>query len=145
MLRSSLALLAVLLVSGCGKRVIGPEVTRADIATVERAVTYCTAATASLSPALAHGDANAISYAAIDARNRCMTARTDLAKIARISPDLAVCQKDVEAQERVATAQLSVMDGTSAERREAVVAALNEAIKLQSECGRAVDRLKRGG
>jgi hypothetical protein len=140
-LRSALA--ATLLLAGCKQPGHPPPAfTKAQLATVERNVTYCTAATGKLTPLIARADHKALADAAIDARNRCSTARAEIAVVIGSNAALDVCRRDVDAQERVSIAELSNLDATSMDRRAAVVHALDEAIGLQSQCAKAMDALR---
>jgi hypothetical protein len=119
--------------------------TRAQLAEVEGAVSRCTAATGRLTPLIARGRHDDLAHVAVDARNRCSSARAVIAKIVGPLPSIEVCRRDVDAQERVSIAELAVLDGSTPDRRAAVVHALDEAIGLQDQCAAAVASLRRGG
>jgi hypothetical protein len=136
----------LLALGGCHDRDDRPVLaTQAQLAAVEGAVSACTAATGRLTPLIARGQRDDLAHAAVDARNRCSSARAAIAKVVGAVPSLEVCRRDVDAQERVSIAELAVLDGSTPDRRAAVVHALNEAIGLQDRCGAAVAALRRGG
>jgi hypothetical protein len=119
-------------------------VNRAQLAEVEAAVSSCTAATGRLTPLIARGQRDDLAHVAVDARNRCSSARAAIARMVPSIPSIEVCRQDVDAQERVSIAELAVLDGSTTDRRAAVVHALDEAIALQDRCATAVATLRKG-
>lgn len=136
------ALAVMVCLAGCKQPERPPVFTKAQLAAVERNVTYCTAATGKLTPLIARADRKALADAAVDARNRCSTARAEITAAIHGDVALDVCRRDVDAQERISIAELSNLDATSMDRRAAVVHALDEAISLQSQCAKAMDALR---
>lgn len=137
--------LTLLLLAGCHARPDRPRLaTKAQLAQAEAAVSSCTAATGRLTPLIARGQRVDLANVAVDARNRCSSARTVITGIVRAIPALEVCRRDVDAQERVSIAELAVLDGSTPERRAAVVHALDEAIGLQDRCGASLASLRTG-
>lgn len=119
--------------------------TRAQLAQVEAAVSACTAATGRLTPLIARGQRLELASVAVDARNRCSSGRAVIGRIVGAIPALEVCRLDVDAQERVSVAELAALDGSTADRRAAVVKALDEAIGLQDRCAASIASLRKGG
>lgn len=120
-------------------------VSRAQLAEVEGAVSSCTAATGRLTPLIARGQRDDLAHVAVDARNRCSSARAVIARIVPSIPSIEICRQDVDAQERVSIAELAVLDGSTPERRAAVIHALDEAIRFQDRCAAAVTSVRKGG
>jgi hypothetical protein len=136
----------MMLLGACHNRSAGfAPVSRAQLAQVEGAVSTCTAATGRLTPLIARGQRDDLAHVAVDARNRCSSARAVITKIVGAIPSIEVCRKDVDAQERVSIAELAVLDGSTPDRRAAVVHALDEAIGLQDRCAAAIAELRKGG
>lgn len=137
---------ALLALGACHSRSV-PAVTatKAQVTEVEAAVSSCTAATGRLTPLIAQGRRTDLADVAVDARNRCSSARGTIATVVRAIPALGVCRQDADAQERVSIAELAVLDASTAESRAAVVHALDEAIGLQDRCGAVIASLRKGG
>jgi hypothetical protein len=138
-----ITLIAVILLTSCGSRPPNSTMlTKAQLAAVERNVTSCTAATGTLAPLVARGQHMDLEDAAVDARDRCSSARAEILRSVGGNRDLEVCWRDVQAQEQVSIAQLSALDTPTAEKRAALLKALNEAVALQVACGQVVARLQ---
>ena len=139
------ALILALLAASCHRQPTrGLLITKAALANVEQAVVTCTAATSAFGPLMARGETDKLRYAAIDARNRCSIARSDIAAAVGTGGVLGECRQTVDAQVRVAIAELKALDAPSAQTRSAVVAALDQTIPLQTTCGASVQKAKAG-
>lgn len=141
-----IAILSGLLACSCsGQKSAHDDLrTKAILATVERHVTTCTASTGRLGPLIARNERKALMNAAIDARNRCSDARAEITRTIGHDTALDSCRRDVDAQEKISIAQLTVLDDPTPEGRAAVLQRLDEAIPLQQACGQAIDELRKG-
>jgi hypothetical protein len=136
------ALIACIAVTGCAKRVV--PMTRAQLATVTRAVEACTDASGKLTPYLKNGDRAGATNAAVAARNLCSSSRAKLVAAVGTGTPLDACYFAVDRQEAVQRAELTNLDSPTLEYGSAVVAALDEAIRQQTGCSAAIEAAERG-
>ena len=136
------ALIACIAVTGCAKHVV--PMTRAQLATVTRAVEACTEVSAKLTPRLKSGDHAGAENAAIAARNLCSISRAEIVAAVGTGTPLDSCYFAVDRQEAVQRAELTNLDRPTLDNGRAVVAALDEAIRQQTSCSAAIDAAERG-
>jgi len=111
---------------------------------VRSAVDACTAASAKLTPALKRGDHLAAQTAAIDARNICSVARGDLVKAVGTGSRLDACYFAIDRQEATQRAELKSLDAPTLANGQAVLAALDDAIRQDGACTTAMDAALKG-
>jgi hypothetical protein len=113
--------------------------TRAQLATVERATEACTDASSSLTPYLKDGDRAGATNAAIAARNVCSSSRADVVTSVGTGGPLDACYFSVDRQEAVQQAELHALDAPTPDNQRQVVATLDEAIRQQTACAAAIE------
>ena len=129
------------LATGCARSTL--PFTRAQLATVERAVGACTDASGKLlAPLKAHDRAGA-ENAAVTARNACSSARADIVGSVGIGGPLEACYFAVDRQEDMQQAELHALDGPTFDNQRQVATTLDEAIRQQRACATAVETANR--
>lgn len=142
-MRFALPLLVLLALAGCGRH--GVPLTREQLATVQRAVDSCTAASARLTPHLKAKDHAGAQTAAIDARNGCSVARGDVVKAVGTGSRLDACYFAIDRQEAAQVAELRSLDDPTLDNGRAVLAALDDAIRQGGACTTAIHAAAQGG
>jgi hypothetical protein len=137
--------LASLLAAGCQRHAEAPTLSHAQLDAVERGITYCTVATAALGAVADPRRGQEIRDAATVARARCASAQASIAAAVRVSPPLAECLKDVQAQQHIAEIRLESATEATTQTRSALVAALDEAAKRHGACSANLARANAAG
>jgi hypothetical protein len=132
----SAALIACIALAACVKHSV--PMTRAQLATVERATEACTDASGSLALYLKDGDRAGATNAAIAARNVCSSSRADIVASVGTGGPLDACYFSVDRQEAAQQAELHVLDAPTPDNQRQVVTTLDEAIRQQTACAGAI-------